>query len=223
MRNYLFSVLLILTFGLTAQTNTTSPYSFYGIGLSAPQQGVYSRSMGGISQGLNNSNYINTLNPASYTGNRVVNFEFNIYGKLSTLHDSVGYNDYKTYNFGALNLAVPLGRKNNAGLSIGLLPYTYSGYNISRKFPDPSSHTDYYQGEGGINKAYIGAAYKLTPDISVGANMNYLFGDIIYKRTTVFDSASFLNYFLENETFLYGFNFDLGIQAKTFYRYLNNR
>ena len=223
MRNYLFSVLLILTFGLTAQTNTTSPYSFYGIGLSAPQNGVYSQSMGGISQALNSSNYINSLNPASYSSNRLVNFEFNVYGKLSTLHDSSGYNDYKTYNFGAINLALPLGRKNKAGFSMGIMPYSYSGYNISRRFPDPASHIDYYQGKGGINRAYIGAAYKPVSNVSVGANMNYLFGDIIYKRTTLFDSASFINYYLEKETFVKGLKFDLGVQVKHYRSYMKSR
>jgi hypothetical protein len=223
MRNYLFSVLLLLTFGLTAQTNTTSPYSFYGIGLSAPQNGVYSQSMGGISQGLSNGNYINTFNPASYSSNRQVNFEFNVYGKLSTLHDSSGFNDYKTYNFGALNLAFPLGKKNKAGFSMGLMPYSYSGYNISQKFSDPTSRTDFYQGEGGLNKAYIGAAYKPFENISIGANVNYLFGDIIYKRTTLFDTATFLNTFLENETFVHGLKFDLGIQAKSYMPYVKSR
>ncbi len=214
MRNYFSSFLLILSFGLTAQNNIFSPYSYYGIGLPAPQNGAFSQTMGGIGQGIGNSVYINTANPASYSANQKVNFEFNLFGTLSTLHDSSGFYDNKTYNFGRMNLAFPLGRKKNAGACFGLAPYSFAGYDMQRKFNVPTPHTDYYNGKGGVNKLFLGSGYSFNKHISIGANINYLFGDISSQRVTTFDTASLNNYFLENRTIVRGVTFDIGLQFR---------
>ncbi|MCX6189001.1 MAG: hypothetical protein NTW54_05280 [Bacteroidetes bacterium] len=222
MRNYLSTILLLLTFGLFAQTNTFSPYSYFGLGSHEPQNGVFSQSMGGIGQGLSNSIYVNTANPASYVANQKINFEFNLYAKLNTLQDSTGYNDFKTFNFSRITLAFPLGKKKNAGACMGIMPYSTSGYNIQRKFTAPIAHTDYYSGNGGINKLFFGAGYSFNKSLSLGANVNYLFGDINNIRVTTFDSAYVTNYYLENKTILRGVNFDLGLQYKVYKEFVKD-
>lgn len=222
MRNYFSSLLLILTFGLTAQTNTFSPYSFYGIGSHEPQNGVFSQTMGGIGQGLANANYVNTANPASYAYNQKVNFEFNLYGKINTLHDSLGYYDFKTFNFGRMALAFPLGKKQNAGGCFGLMPYTTAGYDINRKFTSPAPHTDYNIGNGGVNKLFLGGAYSFNKNLSLGANVNYMFGDLNSIQVVSFDTASINNYFLENKSILRGLNFDLGVQYKHYHQMIKD-
>jgi len=214
MHKYLSCFFLICGISLAAQKNIYTPYSFYGIGLPVAQNGVFSQSMGGIGQGISNINFINSSNPASYAFNQKVNFEFNVYGKLSSLHDSIGIYQYKTYNFGRMNLAFPLGKKKKAGACLGLSPYSFAEFNMNRRFTDPISHTDYYDGKGGINRLFIGTGYKPDKHISLGANINYLFGDVNHTRVTTFDSAFLNNYFLENKTILRGFNFDLGLQFK---------
>ncbi len=216
MRKHLLFILLILTLNLAAQNNVYSPYSYYGIGLPASQNGVFSLGMGGIGQAVGGSTMVNTSNPASYAYNQKVNFEFNIYGKLTTLHDSAGYYDFKTYNFGRMNLAFPIGKKKNTGASFGVMPLTYAGYDMQRKFTTPLAHTDYYSGKGGVNKVYLGAGHSFNKYITIGANINYLFGNLSYKRTTTFDTAYINNYYLENQTIIRGLNFDLGIQLKAF-------
>ncbi len=212
MRNYLLSYFLLLAFCLTAQTNTFSPYSYYGIGSPESQHGVFFQSMGGIGQALRHANYINTVNPASYAANQKINFEFNLYLKLNTLHDSLGYYDYKTFNFSRMVMAFPIGKKNNSGACFGLMPYSTKGYDIQRHFISPVSHTDFYSGNGGINKVFLGGAYSLNKNLSFGANLNYLFGNINNIRVTTFDTASINNYYLENKTILRGANIDLGVQ-----------
>jgi hypothetical protein len=214
MRNYFFPIFLLVTISLGAQTTTFSPYSFYGIGLLQPRGGVFSQSMGGLSQGISNGNFINTGNPASYAFNQKVNFEFNIFYRLNTLQDSVGYYDYRTYNFSRMNLAFPLGKKGKSGACIGIMPYSTSGYTIQRKFADPTPHSDFYNGSGGINKLFGGAGFNVTKNIALGANMNYLFGYLNKVRSTIFDSAYINNYYLQNKTTVRGLSADLSAQFR---------
>jgi hypothetical protein len=213
MRNSLATFFFLITFGAFAQINTFSPYSIYGIGNIVPRTGIYTMGANGISQGISGFGISNTGNPASYPANRFANFEFSLFGKLQSEHDSAGFYDDKTYNFGRMSLSFPLGSKQKAGATIGLSPYSYKGYSISKKFSDPQVYTDNYSGKGGINKVYIGAGYKILKSLSVGFNANYLFGDMIASRTTAFDTAVFTNYFYQSETIVRGLNFDLGIQG----------
>lgn len=207
----LFFILVVL--GVSAQTNTYSPYSYYGLGEMAPKGAIYSQTMGGISQGLNGYTFANTANPASYVANQWVNFEFNAFGKLQTLHDTAGHYDYKTFNFSRLSLSFPLGKKKNAGMSFGLAPYSSANYKIGRAYAAPIQFSDTFSGVGGINQVYLGAAYKLNSTFSVGANAHYLFGDLKTRRATVFPNDTFTNYFYQSESIVRGLTFDIGIQA----------
>lgn len=59
-----------------AQHNTSSPYTRYGYGNIIDGGYGQSRAMGGLSYGVRPSQYINAVNPASYTSIDSLTFRF---------------------------------------------------------------------------------------------------------------------------------------------------
>ena len=60
------------------------------------------------------------------------------------------------------------------------MPFSNIGYHIedSESHPDLGLINYSYNGDGGLSLLYVGAAYNLTENLSVGANANYLFGGL---------------------------------------------
>src|SRR5690606_3925454 len=106
--------LLFASSGVLAQTNTSSPYSQYGLGEIRGEHLPQLRGMGGISTGVRSlgSYYnINSNNPASYSGIRLMAIDIGVYGNLSTLErDNVKQNNYD-FSLGYLSFAVPVTKK----------------------------------------------------------------------------------------------------------------
>ena len=73
-----------------SQNNTSSPYSFYGIGSLDFKGTSESRAMGGVSV-FNDSIHMNFRNPASYTGKNM--FSFNNEGRLVKFSVGVGHSE----------------------------------------------------------------------------------------------------------------------------------
>ena len=61
-----------------AQSGTNSPYSQYGLGLLSDQSTGFNRAMGGVAQGMHESNQINHQNPASYSNVDSLTFLFDV-------------------------------------------------------------------------------------------------------------------------------------------------
>ena len=79
-------------------------------------------------------------------------------------------------------------------MSIGLLPYSNVGYTMASyqentEYPENSASTT-YAGEGGLHQLYLGAGFKIFKNLSVGANISYLWGDITHTRSQSFPSNS---------------------------------
>src|SRR5690606_24812519 len=71
-------------------------------------------------------------------------------------------------------LAVPMGK---FGLGFGLLPFSSVGYKLE-SFTTTDDLDKRYRGEGGLNKAFVGLGYQITPKLSVGVDAAYNFGNI---------------------------------------------
>lgn len=72
------AVLLLVSF-ISANSQsfvTYSPYSKFGIGEMRVRGYANTKAMGGLSQGIRNEQWINYLNPASYTAQDTMSFVF---------------------------------------------------------------------------------------------------------------------------------------------------
>lgn len=217
-RAFLLAGLTIVPFLLFAQfnNNTSSPYSRFGIGDLQPYSFGRVSAMGGATLASRYGQQINFANPASYTSIDSLGFmfEFGLRGKLANFSNeltSMNANDVN-FNYFAMNFRLT----GWMATSLGLMPYSDVGYNVEvyDKVENAGNIRYAYNGDGSLSKAYLGLAAVPLKNISIGANVNYLFGTLNkWAYADFMDGGDFYNN-RRNETLrLRDFNLGFGVQA----------
>lgn len=209
----LIALLTITVVTFAQQVGSNSPYSRYGYGLlSNPALGA-SEGMGGISYGLRRSQQVNPGNPASYSelDSLTFIFDFGVSGHMARLNDDVNRRDFYNGNLDYVAIQFPLIR--NMGASIGLLPFSKTGYNFGdRRSLAGIQYLETYRGTGGLTQLYGGLAWEPVKYISVGANIHYLFGSFSHSSVVTPVATSAL---IGETKYSYAFRelkYDLGLQ-----------
>ncbi len=212
--------LLMVSFGTYAQTTVQSPYSKFGLGNLRGSVLPHQRAMGGISTGVFRSSYISNINmqnPASYAGINLTTLDIGVSGSLTSLRTSNLSESSFNSSLSHVAMAFPVTTK--SAVSIGILPYSDLGYDFKNtttigNSTDNTKTVDYiYNGEGGLSKAYLGYGIQLGDHFRIGANAEYLFGNLIQSRSTeITDDAGAVNSRNQIKNSVYGFNYSYGIQ-----------
>lgn len=175
--------------------------------------------MGGASLATPDGLNINFGNPASYTNLKLttfdVGFEFSL---INQQQESPAVNiDNNSSGMRNLSIGVPL--TSWWGSAISLQPYSFKGYQINstRFLPSDStvSITDQFSGEGGLNSVVWGHSFKVAEGLSLGFNLNYLFGSLRESTIVNFDNFNFLDTRSDRESQINGWFLNYGLQ----YRY----
>jgi len=211
-------LIAIFTYSSYAQQGTSSPYSFFGIGSLKFKGTVENRSMGGLSI-YTDSIHVNLRNPASYGGFNLASYgtesrpiKFTVGGGNSALNFQTADSEDKssTTTFDYLAISIPIGK---FGFGFGVLPFTSVGYKIESG--DPEMATNRYNGEGGVNKAFLAFGYQLNKNFSVGIDTHYNFGNIQNNAIEfVYDAEGNLVQYQskeENRSDLSGLNYNIGL------------
>lgn len=185
-------VLTMLSGVVAAQNNTNSPYTRYGYGQLADQGSGNSKGMGGIAYGLRDRYQINFANPASYTAVDSLTFLFDggITLQNSNLSNGTVKMNAKNSSFDYISMQFRLAKW--GAMSIGMLPYSNIGYSMysTAETEDGTPYAVTYSGEGGLHQLYVGAGVKIIKNLSVGANISYLWGDLMRTRAQSFSSST---------------------------------
>ena len=170
---FLAALLIMMPFGILFP-QISSPFSRYGIGELSNNGFGRNQAMGGTGIGVRSSSYLNNMNPAAYTAIDTLNFFFDagISGKLQRLSLNGDNTQHSKIDFDCFAFGFPIARF--LFTSIGLRPAANNDYNFI-KSNDISSTTAI--GDGNISNLYGGVGIKLTKSLSIGAHVNYLFGD----------------------------------------------
>eukprot|EP01118_Nematostelium_gracile_P002134 TRINITY_DN1229_c0_g1_i4.p1 TRINITY_DN1229_c0_g1~~TRINITY_DN1229_c0_g1_i4.p1 ORF type:complete len:445 (+),score=86.06 TRINITY_DN1229_c0_g1_i4:1497-2831(+) len=226
--NYTAAVLALL-FGTAAkaQVTTQSPYSKFGLGNVKPLVLPQFRAMGGVSTAIfspTGYSNINMQNPASYAGITLTTADIGASGTIMNLKkDDVSERSFN----GSLNhvtLAFPVSR--GSALSVGVLPYTELGYEFKNRATLGSAagsspeQIDYlYSGEGGLNKAYLGYGFQIGDHFRLGANAEYIFGNLLQtgsselvKQTDELGNPNVVNARVQSKNSIGGVAFSYGTQ-----------
>ena len=216
-RLQVFAIILTFFSPVFAQTNTDSPYSRFGIGTISPPGFERNRAMGGVGLAFSDNNYINYLNPASYSAQDSMSFLFDFgvtahytYTESTNLTDS-----YYGANFDHLALSFPITKWWAA--SVGVRPYSKVGYSILvEEFDDNIGFIDYvYSGQGGLNQLFLGTAVEVFDGLSIGANFKYIFGAIDLDRSVSFPRKGVYSFTdVESKTIVNDFLIQLGLQYR---------
>ena len=209
--------LLFIPAVLFAQFNnsTSSPYSRYGLGDLQSYSFGRTTAMGGASLASRYNLQINTANPASYTAIDSMNFlfEFGLQGNFSSFETEVS--SLKTNDVNLNYFAMSFRITDWMATSIGLQPFSDVGYQVqTNEVLDEVGgiQTNYY-GTGTISKAYIGFGVQPIKNISVGMNLNYLFGMLNRNSEVYFADPSIYSIQRYSRLRMRDFGLDFGLQA----------
>ena len=215
----LTALLAILCSGVFAQANVDSPYSMFGIGqLRDGTMNGRLKGMGGVANAMYDKSMINVENPASYAMIDTLSFLFDagLYFKSSTFSTSTLSERASAASFDYVAMGFAL--TNWWKMAIGAQPYSNVGYNIETNFNDAliGNYTEVFQGEGGLNQAFIGNGFRLGKHFSIGANASYVFGDS-KSTTTLFypDSSFMIGTRRSRDVMVRSFLFDYGVMFHT--------
>jgi len=172
---YIF--LLFISIKTVGQRTNSSPYSFFGIGQQYSSQTTEQASMGGVGISFSNAYYLNLINPAANAHLRFSTYTFGITSNDLTIKDFSGSQSSTSTSLSYLSLGFPIGKK--AGLSFGLQPNTSVGYSLLNEKPDDNgdvSESTRFYGFGGSSRVFGAFGMMLTKELSVGAEVEYVFG-----------------------------------------------
>ena len=156
------SLITMLTLPVCAENGMNSPYTRFGFGqLSAMETGT-NKGMGGTGIGVQNSNQINMLNPASYAAVDTLTFLLDVGMSLSNTNLAEGSVKMNALNTTFDYLAMQFRLVPRLGMTIGMMPFSNIGYNFSntelvRNDEDGKiTATNTYLGSGGLRQVTTG-------------------------------------------------------------------
>lgn len=205
-----------------AQFDTQSPYSYYGVGNLVSNTLQNGFAMGGVSQALRDSAFVNPINPASLSSLDVTQLIFGFEGNFLTRTDNgVQYNNNNLF-INQFGLGIPVMHKHkfvNWGMYLGYSPYSFVGYKLNDTGtvyigPDTLLANYDYTGSGGLNRITWGNGFQLGRNFSIGFNLHYLFGISNRVRTLELPSASgYMSSRIDEKTRVNHISFDAGMQG----------
>lgn len=147
-----------------SQILTSSPYSRYGLGELNNQTFASSSAMGGSFIAYHQDSiapfFINVANPAGLAGIKLSVLELGAQSQYTKISSESASIYKKNTNFSYASLGFPL--KHFGGAAFGIMPYSTVGYKITSQQEQANVGTMNYvfQGNGGVNKAFLGVGVK---------------------------------------------------------------
>ena len=147
-----------------SQILTSSPYSRYGLGEINLQTFAKPAGMGGSFIAYHQDTiapfFINSANPAGLAGIKLSTFELGGQAQFTKISSQTTSLNKKNTNFSYGSVGFPI--KRIGGAAFGIMPYSTVGYKITSTKEQGGIGTMKYifQGDGGINKVFIGTGLK---------------------------------------------------------------
>ncbi len=203
-RSLVIAIVILTSVNCFAQSRTSSPYSFFGLGQQTFKGTIENRSMGSMLTYVD-SVHINLRNPAAYGNLRVTTYTLGAVHSETWASTETESDSYSATSIEYVSIGIPLGKK--AAFGFGLVPFNSVGYEIGSV-----SETLYsrFTGTGSINRAYLGFGYKITPELSIGGEFRYNFGEETNSSSVAVSTVQ-LGTNEVNETDFSGASFNLGL------------
>jgi hypothetical protein len=146
--------------------------------------------MGQLGASVADENFINSLNPASWYKINKTRIEFAAYYKGMFISDNNNSGYFGEMEFGGFSMAFPISQVYGITASTGLVPFSNVSYDIKETFQTPETYEAAYTGSGGLSKIFVGTSYKLPFGLVLGANLDYYFGNLVYKSRIDFTGST---------------------------------
>jgi hypothetical protein len=194
----------------TAQSGSVSPYSSAGLGERNFNGTQATRHMGGLDV-FTDSIHANLNNPASYGFLKVTTYSLGIHYRNTNLASMTESANADDASLDYLAVSIPAGK---FGFGFGILPYSSVGYRIETldSATEGQNVLNRYEGEGGINQAFLSVGLPLTSFFSIGVSAQYNFGNLFY-RTGQFIEGVDTGTLLTNQSSISGLNYQYSAQV----------
>ncbi|MEG8947264.1 hypothetical protein [Rosettibacter firmus] len=196
-----------------------SIYSRFGLGDFYQSFSSRRMAIGELGIAINDYDYLNNLNPASWSKLRLTRIETGIiyHGNNISSNSSSVY--YSQTIFTGFMLGFPIDHDYGISLTAGLLPFSNVDYDVTTI--ENSELTESYElthsGKGGLSKSFIGISYKLPFNFSIGASFDYYLGKITNQSFINFsDSSQFRDGSFLDEYSYNGIGFSVGLISSNF-------
>ncbi|MEN8898774.1 MAG: hypothetical protein ABF247_02870 [Nonlabens sp.] len=203
-RSLIIAIVLFTSINSFAQSRTSSPYSFFGLGQQTFKGTIENRSMGSMLTYVD-SVHINLRNPAAYGNLRVTTYSLGAVHSKTWATTDTENDSYDATTIEYVSIGIPVGKKSAFGF--GLVPFNSVGYEIGNVTETLYSR---YTGEGSISRAYFGLGYKITPELSIGGEFRYNFGEETNSSSVAVGDVQFGTN-ENNETDFSGASFNFGL------------
>ena len=191
MKTFRYIIVAILAFAGATQASaqySTSAYSRIGYGMLGENATGTQRQMGGVGYAMSGNRSVNSMNPASYATTDSLTFLWEIGADASQLWAEENGTKGNSFGGGLDYINASFRVAKNVGMSFGVVPFSSVGYQFGN---DITYGTETRAGEGAISELYLGAGWSPIKNLSVGANVSYMFGTLdnytyIYSTGTSF-------------------------------------
>ncbi len=135
--------------------------------------------------------HINLSNPAAYSKLRLTAYSAGISHKQYRLKDWNEEQNISVTNLDYLSIAFPLAK--NAGMGFGIMPYSSVGYTLNSTSTNGQGAevTNFFTGEGGLNRLYASIGFEPIKNLSLGVTANFNFGTLEYERIQSVEGVQF--------------------------------
>ncbi len=172
----------------------TSTYTRYGIGDIFYGYSARTMALGFSGSAMLNSDYVEVLNPASWSALTRTRIEFSFSYDQLKVSNSTESKYYGDGIFRGFTFAFPVSRDNGIAVAIGLVPYSRINYESVERVQDESTgnYIQTYEGVGGLSRIFIGGTTQLPYDFILGATLDYYFGNLnYYSKVEFLDNSDF--------------------------------
>jgi len=208
MKRYLSTFILVFSTSLLfSQSGSLSPYSFFGVGDNTFKGTIENRSMGGLNI-YSDSVHLNLTNPASFSELKYVNYSVGVdYNNFNLISDNSN-EKATTANMNYLAVAIPTKK---LAFGFGIMPKSSVGYLLQStdNSTDPKQ-VNRYEGNGGINTAFLTFGFKIFKKLRLGFSANYEFGNLEHSNSRYLDEISLYTKLISNSS-LSGINYNYSV------------
>lgn len=211
---FISAMLATAAISASAQSSTNSPYTRFGFGDLSDAIFTANAAMGGTGNALRSSRHINPMNPASYTSVDSLSFMFDVGFSMTSSNYTEGNIKSNARNSSFDYMAMQFRVHPKIGVALGILPYSNVGYNFSNTANIENSETtvtNTFYGDGGTNVVFGGIGLKIIENLSLGANIGYLYGEHNYSTTaTLSNNGDYTTNYKDIK--FHSYKLDIGLQ-----------
>jgi len=192
----------VVLFNGAAFSQMSSAYSRIGVGDLNYTYSAANLALGGGGVAVSEKDFIGIINPAGWDRLKLTRTEF-AFGVNSVFVENGSEKGYFAKGiFSGFTMAFPASTEYGVGIVAGIVPYSTVSYKAKLKNNVSEINGRYslnMSGNGGLSKVFLGSSFHPLKDFSIGATVEYYFGEINHASEVIFDDNSVLSSYHEDQ------------------------